>query len=63
LRDFRNLEELPHHGVVAGVLEGRIVIVLDEIEEGAEVGIARMLGELLIAFCQPRKEGEDFVRG
>ena len=37
-------------GLVAGVLEGGIVIVLDEIEEGAEVGIAGVFGELFIAF-------------
>ena len=40
LGDFRNLEEFSHHRVVAGVLQGGFVIVLDEIEEGAEVGIA-----------------------
>ena len=37
--------------------------VLDEIEEGAEVGIAGVLGELFISFCQLGKEGEDFIRG
>jgi hypothetical protein len=50
LRDFRNLKEFPHHWVIAGVLKGGFVIILDEIEEGAEVGIAGMLGELFVAF-------------
>jgi hypothetical protein len=50
LRDFRNLEEFPHHLVIARVLKGGIVIILDEIEKGAEVGIAGMLGELFVAF-------------
>jgi hypothetical protein len=50
LRDFRNFEELPYHQVIAGILEGRIVIIFDQIEEGAQVGIAGMLGELFVAF-------------
>ena len=61
--DFRNLEEFSHHGVIAGVLEGVIVIILDEIEEGAEVGITGVLGELFISFCQLSQEGEDFIGG
>ena len=63
MRDFRNLEELPHHWVIAGILERRIVIILDEIEKGAEIGIAGMLGELFISFGQVSEEGEDFVGG
>ena len=50
MRDFRNFEEFPHHRVITGVLKGGIVVILDEIEEGAEVGVARMLGELFVAF-------------
>ena len=50
LRDFRNLEEFPYHLVIARVLKEGIVIILDEIEKGAEVGIAGMLGELFVAF-------------
>ena len=61
MRDFRNLEELPHHGVVAGVLEGRIVIIFDEIEKGTEIGVAGVFGELFIAFCQLSKEAKDFI--
>jgi hypothetical protein len=56
LGDFRNLEEFSHHRVVAGVLQGGFVVVLDEIEEGAEVGIAGVLGELFIPFCQLGEE-------
>lgn len=63
MRDFRILEKFPHHLVVAGVLKGGIVIILDEIEEGTEVGIAGMLGELFVAFCQVGEERKDFVRG
>ena len=63
LGDFRNLEEFPHYGVIAGVLKRRIVIILDEIEEGAEVGIAGVLGELSIPFRQLSQEREDFIGG
>jgi hypothetical protein len=63
LGDFRILEKLPHHRVVAGVLKGGIVVILDEIEEGAEIGIAGVLGELFIPFCQVGEERKDFVRG
>jgi hypothetical protein len=44
-------------------LKGGFVIILDEIEEGAEVGIAGMLGELFISFCQLGEEREDFIGG
>ena len=50
MRDFGNLEEFPHHRVIAGVLKGGIVVIPDEIEERAEVGIAGVLGELFVAF-------------
>ncbi len=63
MRDFRNLEEFPHHRIIAGVLEGGFVIILDEIEEGAKAGIAGVLGELFISFRQVSEEGEDFVGG
>ena len=61
--DFRNLEEFSHHRVVAGVLQGGFVIILDEIEEGAEVGIAGVLGELFVSFCQLGEKREDFIWG
>jgi hypothetical protein len=63
LGDFRNFEEFSHHGVIAGVLEGGILIILDEIEEGAEVGITGVLGELFIPFCQLGEKREGFIGG
>jgi hypothetical protein len=63
LWDFRNLKEFSHHRVIAGVLKGGIVIFLDEIEEGAEVRIAGMLGELFVTFRYPREKREDFIGG
>jgi hypothetical protein len=63
LGDFRNLEEFPHHRVIAGVLQGGFVVVLNEIEKGAEVGIAGVLCQLFVAFCQLGEEGEDFIGG
>jgi len=63
LGDFRILEEFPHHWIIAGVLKGGFVVILGEIEERAEVGIAGVLGELFVSFCQLGEEGEDFIRG
>jgi hypothetical protein len=63
LGDFRNLGEFPHYRIIAGVLEGWFVVGPYEIEEGAEIGIAGMLGELFVAFGQLGEEGEDFIGG
>ncbi len=62
-RDAGDFVEFPHHGVIAGVLQGGIIVILDEIEEGAEVGIAGVLGELFISFCQLGEEREGFIGG
>ena len=50
MQDFRYFKEFPHHWGVAGVLKRGFDIIFDEIEEGAEVGVARVLGELFVAF-------------
>ena len=57
------LKRFSHHLVSAGVLKGGIVIALDEIEEGAEVGIAGVLGELFVSFGYPGEKRKDFIRG
>jgi len=63
LGEFGILEKFSHHLVGARVLKGWFVIIFDEIEEGAEVGITGVFGELLISFRQLGEEREDFVRG
>ena len=42
-------------------MKGVVIIILDEIEEGAKVGIAGVLGELFVPFCQLSEEGEDSI--
>ena len=44
-------------------MQRRVFIVLDEIEESAEVGIAGVLSELFVAFCQLGEKREDFIWG
>jgi hypothetical protein len=38
-------------------VKGRIVIVFDEIEERAEIGVAGMLGKLFVPFGQLSEKG------
>ena len=49
-RDFGILEKFPHHRLSQGSLKRESFVILVEIEEGADVGIAGMLGKLFIAF-------------
>ena len=52
-------EEPSQHRGIAGVLNGRIKIGLDEIEEGLEVGVTSVLGLLLAALGDSIEEGEN----
>jgi hypothetical protein len=45
-------KELFQHGGIAGILELVIQIVADKIEEGLEIGVACMLGELLAGIVE-----------
>ena len=51
--------DFPQHRGIAGVLNGRIKIGLDEIEEGLEVGVTSVLGLLLAALGDSIEEGEN----
>lgn len=56
-------EEPSQHRGIAGVLNGRIKIGLDEIEEGLEVGVTSVLGLLLAALGDFIEEGENLFGG
>jgi len=56
-------EEPSQHRGIAGVLNGRIKIGLDEIEEGLEVGVTSVLGLLLSALGDFIEEGENLFGG
>jgi len=42
-------EKLLQHGGIAGMLELSIQVVADEVKKGLEMGVAGMLGELLLS--------------
>ena len=53
--------DFPQHRSIARVLNGRIEIGLDEIEEGLEVGVTTVLGLLLSALRDHVQKGENLL--